>query len=162
MIDKSAVLDNVHRKVAFEGMGGVQRPSVRFQGEGLRRRCSDRSFNHDVEETSLSLFLPPSFSVPFVHSRRIIARTSRVLTLARLSLEIAATPTPLSRVHGSGTINNAHGGHYLSLTLRTPVFTTKGERVRGNRRPARLVHLQRDPFPAKLNFSTTIASSGTT
>lgn len=133
-------------------------PSVRFQGEGLRRRCSDRSFNHDVrlfEEfpLSLSLCLFLCTAVPFIHSRRIIAGTSRVLTLARLSLEIAATPTPLSRVHGSGTINNARGGHYLSLTLRIPAFTTEGERVCGYRRPARLDSLQRDPFSARLNFS---------
>lgn len=105
------------------------RPSVRQipRRRGLRRRRSDRSFNHDVRlprRSSLSPFLYTA--APFIHSRRIIAGTSGVLTLARLSLEIAATPTPLSRVHGSGTINNARGGHYLSLTLRTPVFTTKG------------------------------------
>lgn len=79
------------------------------------------------EETSFSLSSSPSVFLRtavriYSLAANNRARTSRVLTLARLSLEIAATPTPLSRVHGSGTINNARGGHYLSLTLRTPVF----------------------------------------
>lgn len=134
------MLNNFYRKIVFEACGRRANPSVRFRSEGLRRRRNDRPFNHDVRlprrspspSPSLSLFLSTAVYSLAANNR---GDEPRAHARSRLSLEIAATPTPLSRVHGSGTINNARGGHYLSLT---PVFTTKGERVCGNRRPTRL------------------------
>jgi len=151
-------LNNFHCKIVFKVWQACK--SIRFQGERLRQRCSDGLFNHDVRlpRISLSLFLCLSTIALFIHSWRIIAGTNRVLMLVQLSLEIAATPTPLSRVHGSSTINNARGSHYLSLTLRIPVFTTKGERMCGNRRPTRLAFTTKHCFPQSLIFHTTITT----